>query len=119
MANVATELHTHTQNHTSLLHLQTTAHMPHKGNVSNILSLPCSPSLFAPGYIHRCIYIYTGTQRQRAALCLSQTHTSHHIDVCIGAELFTQTQHSHPVYEYGCSHRSIYTVLSLSLSANI
>lgn len=100
--------HTHTKPH-----LQTTAHLPHTGNVSSILSLPCSPSLFAPGYIHSAS-TFIQARRGRELLCLSQTRTAHHIDVCVCAQGLS-CSHKHPVYEYGCSHRSRHTVHSLSL----
>lgn len=117
MANVATELHTHTQNHPCLPHLQTTAHMPHTGNVSSILSLPCSPLSLPLAVYTVHLHLYRHAEGERCSVSHRHALLTIYmcVCVCIGAELFTQTRHTHPVYEYGCSHSSIYTVHSLSL----
>lgn len=89
--------------------------MPHTGNVSSILSLPCSP-LSLPLAIYT-VHLHLYRHAEGGSCSVSHRHTllTIYMCVCIGAELFTQTRHTHPVYEYGCSHSSIYTVHSLSL----
>lgn len=52
-----------------------------------------APLSLCPWLYTQCIYIYTGMQREGAALSLTDTHCSPYrcVCVCIGAELFTQT----------------------------
>lgn len=89
MVNVATELHTHTHKTTLTDNCSPATYREcEQHSFSSLLPLSLCPWLYT-----QCIYIYTGTQREGAALSLTDTHCSPYrcVCVCIGAELFTQT----------------------------
>lgn len=80
MVNVATELHTHTHKTTLT---DNCSHATYRECEQHSFS-SLLPSLFAPGYIHSAS-TFIQACRGRELLCLSQTRTAHHIDVCVCA----------------------------------
>lgn len=83
MANVATELHTHTKPPMFATLTDNCSHATYRECEQHSFS-SLLPSLFAPGYIHSAS-TFIQARRGRELLCLSQTHTSHHIYMCVCA----------------------------------